>query len=348
MRDLILYHPDPNTPWIIEPDASKTAFTGILLQPHIHDGVRQEVPVMFISYKFTGTQQAWSATECELYAIYVAMRKLSYMIKGDKVTIRTDNKPLLEIVAGTAKAQNTAAADKFRHWTSDTLAGDPHPTIEYKKGSLNLIVDSLSRLRTGEHYEHNTPLHNTEPIILKKKAKVTMVSTQAKSVEQGKLTLNLPDLQIRVRDILKTLDECQLIMNAEKVLDSLDPVKLRELQDRDQSIINLKNFRKHSVIADNNNILRMKVDHKGDTLEAILLPKVLRPWIITSTHKFCGHQGRDCCYYKIRATYFWNGMKKDICQAISNCKICKIESPNLGKYLNLHLEISTALSNGLH
>ena len=232
------------------------------------------------------------------------------MMKGGKVTIRTDHKPLLEIVAGTAKAQNTAAADKFYHWTSDILARDPHPTIEYKKGSLNLIADSLSRLRTGEHYEHNTPLHNTEPIILKKKAQVNMVTTHAKSAEQEQLTLKLPDLQIRVRDILKTLDKCHLIMNAEKVLDSLDPAKLRELQDRDQSIINMKKSRKQSVILDKNNILRMKVDHKGDILEAILLPKVLTPWIIASTHKFCGHQGGDCCYYKIRATYFWNDNEK--------------------------------------
>ena len=175
---------------------------------------------------------------------------------------------------------------------------------------------------------------------------MNMVTTRTKSAELEKFTLNLPDLQIRVRDILKTLDKCQLTMNAEKVLDSLDPVKLKELQDRDQSIINLKNFRKQSVIADNNNILRMKVDHKGDTLEAILLPKVLRPWIIASTHEFCGHQGGDCYYYKIRATCFWNGMKNDICQTISNCKICKMESPNLGKYMNLHLEIGTAPSNG--
>ena len=35
-------------------------------------------------------------------------------------------------------------------------------------------------------------------------------------------------------------------------------------------------------------------------------------------------------------------MKNDICQAISNCKICKMESPHLGKYMNLHLEIATA------
>ena len=85
----------------------------------------------------------------------------------------------------------------------------------------------------------------------------------------------------------------------------------------------------------------MKVDYKGDILEALLLPKVLRPWIIASTHEFCGHQGGDRCYNKIRATYYWSGMKNNICQAISNCKICKMESPNLEKYMNLHLEIGT-------
>ena len=131
-------------------------------------------------------------------------------------------------------------------------------------------------------------------------------------------------------------------MNANKVLDSLDPEKLKKLQDTDQSIIILKKSRKQSVIADNNNILRIKVDHKGDTLEAILLPKVLRPGIIASTPEFYRHQGRDHCYYKKKTTYFWNGMKNNICQAISNCKICKMVSPNLGKYMNLHLEIGTA------
>ena len=56
MRDPILYHPDPNTPQIIEMDASKTAFAGVLLQLHIHDGIKQEVPVTYISYNFTSTQ----------------------------------------------------------------------------------------------------------------------------------------------------------------------------------------------------------------------------------------------------------------------------------------------------
>ena len=151
-----------------------------------------------------------------------------------------------------------------------------------------------------------------------------MVTTGAKSAEQDQLTRKLPDLQIKVQDIFKTSDKHQLIRNAEKVLDDLEPAKLRELQNKDQSIINLKNSRKQSIMADEDNILRMKVDYKGGVLEAILLPKVLRPWIITSTHEFCGHQGGDRFYNKIRATYYWSGMKNDICQAISNCKICKL------------------------
>ena len=74
----------------------------------------------------------------------------------------------------------------------------------------------------------------------------------------------------------------------------------------------------------------------------MLLPKALRPWIIASCHEFGGHQGESHCFNQIRKTFYWNGMKNDICQAISNCSVCKMESPNLGKYMNLHLEIGTA------
>ena len=129
------------------------------------------------------------------------------MIKGSRVTIRTNHKPLLEIVAGMTKSQNSAAADKFCHWTSHILAGDTLPTIQYKKGSLNLIADSLSRLRTGDHYKYDVPLHNAEPLVLKEKVEIKMVTTRAKSAKQDQLTPKLPDLQIKVWDIFKTLDK---------------------------------------------------------------------------------------------------------------------------------------------
>ena len=100
--------------------------------------------------------------------------------------------------------------------------------------------------------------------------------------------------------------------------------------------------RKASLRADENNILRCAVDIKGKTIQAILLPKALRPWIIACKHEFSSHQGDQRSYNKIRGTFFWNGMKNDICQAMANCRVCKMESPNLGSYMNLHLEIRTA------
>ena len=156
------------------------------------------------------------------------------MIKGSRVTIRTYHKLLLEIVAETTKSENSAAANKFCCWTSDILAGDSHPTIQYKKGSLSLTADGLSRLRTEEHYKYDVPLHNAKPIILKKKVEINMITTHAKSVEQDQLTRKLPVLQVKVWDIFKTSDKHQLIRNTEKVLDDLEPAKLRELQNKDQ------------------------------------------------------------------------------------------------------------------
>ena len=337
----MLYHPDPNKPWIIKTDVSKTAFAGVLLQPHETDGVMQEVPVTFISYNFTGTQQAWSTTERELYTIYVAVRKLQYLIYGSrKVTIRTDHKPLVDIVSGTAKNQNTAASEKMHHWTADIMA--IAPTIEHIKGQHNVIADSLSRLRTDDYYMYDKQLENNEPIYMSSKAEVNMVQTCAQAANKEADTPKPPELQVRVRDILKVSDKRQLIKNAENILETLDHAKFRELQDNDPSITKLQRNRKTSVTADENNILRYAVDIKGRTVQAILLPKPLRPWVIASTHEFSGHQGDQRSYNKIRVTFFWNGMRNDICQAIAKCRVCKMESPNLGKYMNLHLEIGTA------
>ena len=119
---------------------------------------------MFFSYNLMGTQQSWSATERKLYAIYVAVQKLHYLIYGGRITIRTDHKPLLNIVSGTAKTQNSAAAKKLC------------PTIEYKKGSNNIIVDSLSRLRPNDYYTYDKPLHNAEPIHLQDKIEIKEIN----------------------------------------------------------------------------------------------------------------------------------------------------------------------------
>ena len=87
---------------------------------------------------------------------------------------------------------------------------------------------------------------------------------------------------MKVRDIFKTSDKKQLIRNADDILGSLNPTKLRELQDNNPSITNLQRNRKTSVKGDEKNILRYAVDIKDETIQAILLPKAIRPCIIAS------------------------------------------------------------------
>ena len=87
-------------------------------------------------------------------------------------------------MSGTAKTQNSAAAEKLCRWTYDiALLG---PTIEYKKGSNNIIADSLSRLRTNNYYTCDKPLHNGEPIHLQEKIEIkeiNIVQTRAQAAE---------------------------------------------------------------------------------------------------------------------------------------------------------------------
>ena len=108
-------------------------------------------------------------------------------------------------MSGTAKTQNSAAAKKLCCWTYDiALLG---PTIEYKKGSNNIIADSLLRLRTNDYYTYDKPLHNGKPIHLQEKIEVkeiNAVQTHAQTAERENNTTRLPELQVRVRDIFKT------------------------------------------------------------------------------------------------------------------------------------------------
>ena len=78
----------------------------------------------------------------------------------------------------------------------------------------------------------------------------------------------LPELHIKVRDIFQTLDKCQLIQDADKILDEMSPAKLRELQDKDKSICDMKKSRKINIITDEKNVLRALLNYKGNDLHA--------------------------------------------------------------------------------
>ncbi|CAF5070888.1 unnamed protein product, partial [Rotaria socialis] len=67
-NDLILRIPDQNLSFKIQTDAPKIGIGAILMQTHPHG----DLPVAYLSKKFTQTQMNWPATEQECYAIIYA------------------------------------------------------------------------------------------------------------------------------------------------------------------------------------------------------------------------------------------------------------------------------------
>ena len=95
MEHPILRYPDPDHGYTLFTDASGIGWAGILTQEFEDErGKKKHHPIYYISSQFRGSQQNWAALTKEAYAIYMAVRKLSFYITDVEVTIKCDHLPL--------------------------------------------------------------------------------------------------------------------------------------------------------------------------------------------------------------------------------------------------------------
>ena len=94
----ILKYPDTSTPYTIFTDASKYSWTGVLTQEHtsVIDGkeLTTNHPVSFVSGMFCGSQLNWAAMTKEAYTIYMTVKKSTFYLTGQEITLRGDHLPL--------------------------------------------------------------------------------------------------------------------------------------------------------------------------------------------------------------------------------------------------------------
>ena len=79
----------PQTPIVIECDASGVGVGGVLLQ--------NGHPVIFVSQALTDTQKRYSNIECELLALVVVIKHLHHYVFGCQFTVHTDHAPLINL-----------------------------------------------------------------------------------------------------------------------------------------------------------------------------------------------------------------------------------------------------------
>ena len=132
----LLAHPDPQSQWIVQTDASGHAIGGVLSQKQ-DDGSMK--PVAFWSHKLNSAQRNYSATERELMALVEATKHWRAYLHGSPhpIVLKSDHKPLVYL---NGKAE---LGMRLSRWMEELC--DLTFEIGYVKGKDNAAADALSR-----------------------------------------------------------------------------------------------------------------------------------------------------------------------------------------------------------
>ncbi|GBL72889.1 Retrovirus-related Pol polyprotein from transposon 17.6 [Araneus ventricosus] len=132
----VLYSPDSTKPFIVQCDASNVG-VGV-----VHSQINEkeeENPIMFLSKKFSKTEQNYSTTERECSSIIFAVQKLRFHLDGhQKFVIQTDHNPLVWL------DKNVGTNPRLLRWA--LILQTFNYEIVHRKGKEHRNVDSLSRI----------------------------------------------------------------------------------------------------------------------------------------------------------------------------------------------------------
>ena len=143
----ILSHPKPEALTCIMTDASNTA-VGAVLQQYI-DG--QWRPISYFSKKLRPPETRYSTFDCELLAIYLAIKHFRRFVEGRVFHISTDHKPLTYAPTTRSDRHSPRQArhlDFVSQFTSD---------IKHVKGTDNAVADALSRIEANALLDASPP-----------------------------------------------------------------------------------------------------------------------------------------------------------------------------------------------
>jgi len=132
--------PDYEKEFMLRTDASNKGMGAVLLQRNKNE---EWVPVQWASKKFSPTEFRYPIPEKEMYAIFWAVKKFEYELRGRRFKIETDHKSLAEI-----RKKPDFNNVRINRWVEKIQEFDFE--ITYKPGEEMVVADSLSRIYTEE------------------------------------------------------------------------------------------------------------------------------------------------------------------------------------------------------
>lgn len=129
----VLTHPDFEKHFYIQCDASITGVGGVLFQ--LVDG--NEHPIAYMSKKLNSAQRNYSVTELECLAAILCVQKFRCYVEGMPFTVITDHASLKWLM------NQKDLSGRLARWSLKLQGFDFK--IEHRKGSANVVPDTLSR-----------------------------------------------------------------------------------------------------------------------------------------------------------------------------------------------------------
>lgn len=142
----LLTHPDFNKHFYLQCDASSTGVGSVLFQK---DSEGHEKPLAYMSKKLDARQRNYSVTELECYAAVLSVKKFRAYVEGHPFTIITDHASLKWLMG------QRDLSGRLARWSLKLQAYDF--SIEYRKGTQNVVPDALSRAYMDELDNELTP-----------------------------------------------------------------------------------------------------------------------------------------------------------------------------------------------
>lgn len=184
----VLTHPDFHLPFYIQCDASKSGVGGVLFQ--VKNG--EEHPIAFMSKKLNSAQRNYSVTELECLAAIMCIKKFRCYVEGMRFTIITDHASLKWLMA------QKDLAGRLARWSLKLQSFDFN--IEHRKGSQNIVPDTLSRATIEElQTVVGLPISLSDPEF-KSSSYIQLMD----SIRKQQATL--PDVEIRNEIVFKRVE----------------------------------------------------------------------------------------------------------------------------------------------
>ncbi|CAF4686011.1 unnamed protein product, partial [Rotaria sp. Silwood1] len=328
-NDLVLRIPDAHLPFKIQTDASKIGIGAVLMQTHPNG----DLPVAYISKKFTTTQMNWPATEQECYAIIYAIEKWHKYLDGREFILETDHKPLVPF---NTKQQLNSKCERWRLKLQQYKF-----MIRYIKGKHNTVADYLSRspLDNASYDEDDyIPIKSqstqTENSMITTITASVVTRAQAKRQQHDKrnddhmIDQSCEEEQSK-RNVDFSIDRSCSSEDQQQPANVIDDrivpftyEQLKELQHQDEEtkymILHINNFNGYFVEDD--------MLMKKSSPPVPFVPKGrIRFDIIKIYHDTPAngaHFGRNRTIQKIRQRYFWPSMIHDIKNYVKSCIPC--------------------------